>query len=96
MPFMDVIYRASLLLLIIYFDMFGYIKNKIISQNSLSHRYCNGPSVFTCHPKLCTIMMGKFTFYNDKRPHQINRYRTPNATEDAYYKRHSDDISETI
>lgn len=35
-------------------------------------------------------------FYNDKRPHQINRYRTPNATEEAYYKRHADDISETI
>lgn len=35
-------------------------------------------------------------FYNDKRPHQINRYRTPNATEEAYYKRHADDISKTI
>ena len=35
-------------------------------------------------------------FYNDKRPHQINRYRTPNATEEAYFKRHADDISQTI
>lgn len=35
-------------------------------------------------------------FYNDKRPHQINRYRTPNATEEAYYKRHADDISKSI
>ena len=35
-------------------------------------------------------------FYNDKRPHQINRYRTPNATEEAYFKRHADDISQKI
>lgn len=35
-------------------------------------------------------------FYNDKRPHQINRYRTPNATEEAYYKRHADDLSRSI
>jgi len=27
-------------------------------------------------------------FYNSKRPHQINRYRTPDAIEEAYYKRH--------
>ena len=35
-------------------------------------------------------------FYNNKRPHQIKRYLTPNATEEAYYKRHADDISKTI
>ena len=35
-------------------------------------------------------------FYNDKRPQQINRYRTPNATEEAYYKRHADDLSRSI
>jgi transposase InsO family protein len=28
-------------------------------------------------------------FYNSKRPHQINRYRTPDATEESYYKRHT-------
>lgn len=31
-------------------------------------------------------------FYNDQRPHQINRYRTPNATEESYFKRHANDI----
>jgi len=30
-------------------------------------------------------------FYNEKRPHQMNRYQTPNAIEEAYYKRHSED-----
>lgn len=29
-------------------------------------------------------------FYNDKRPHQINRYRTPNAVEVSYFNRHID------
>ena len=28
-------------------------------------------------------------FYNCKRPHQINRYRTPEAMEESYYKRHT-------
>ena len=31
-------------------------------------------------------------FYNEKRPHQVNRYQTPNAIEEAYYKRHSEDL----
>lgn len=30
-------------------------------------------------------------FYNEKRPHQMNRYQTPNAIEEAYYKRHSEE-----
>ena len=33
-------------------------------------------------------------FYNSKRPHQINRYRTPNAMEESYFKRHSNDAEE--
>lgn len=28
-------------------------------------------------------------FYNSKRPHQINRYLTPDAMEESYYKRHT-------
>ena len=50
---------------------------------------------FASFEKRNEILMEYIDFYNDKRPHQINRYRTPNATEDAYYKRHSDDISNT-
>ena len=34
-------------------------------------------------------------FYNSKRPHQINRYRTPDATEESYYKRHTSDTGES-
>lgn len=34
-------------------------------------------------------------FYNSQRPHQINRYRTPNATEESYFKRHTNDIQTT-
>ena len=30
-------------------------------------------------------------FYNEKRPHQMNRYQTSNAIEEAYYKRHSEE-----
>lgn len=33
-------------------------------------------------------------FYNGKRPHQINRYRTPNAMEESYFKRHTNDAEE--
>ena len=33
-------------------------------------------------------------FYNKKRPHQINRYRTPNAMEESYFKRHASDEEE--
>ena len=28
-------------------------------------------------------------FYNGQRPHQMNRYRTPNDTENSYYKKHT-------
>lgn len=34
-------------------------------------------------------------FYNSKRPHQINRYRTPDAMEESYYKRHTSDEEES-
>ena len=33
-------------------------------------------------------------FYNGKRPHHINRYRTPNAMEESYFKRHANDKEE--
>ena len=33
-------------------------------------------------------------FYNSKRPHQVNRYRTPDAMEESYYKRHAKSTEE--
>lgn len=33
-------------------------------------------------------------FYNSKRPHQNNRYRTPSAMEESYFKRHANDAEE--
>ncbi len=33
-------------------------------------------------------------FYNAKRPHKINRYRPPNAVEEAYFKRHNSETDD--
>ena len=53
---------------------------KTLKAEELSRNNYRSEREFRAHVQAC------IEFNNSKRPHQINRYRTPDAKEESYYK----------